>query len=83
MAEEVTLTTADIATLHVQADQFEGCMPLPGLENLGRAIVDAAGVPSGSPANYEHLRGATGAKPVDVAAEVAKLAADPALKLPE
>lgn len=30
---------------------------IPGLEHLGRAITDDAGVPSGSPANYENLRG--------------------------
>lgn len=41
------------------ADIFEGLEPVQGLEALGRAIVDAAGVPSGSPANYEHLRSAT------------------------
>jgi hypothetical protein len=33
---------------------------VPGLEHLGRAIVDANGIPSGSPANYENERGATG-----------------------
>lgn len=33
---------------------------LPGLEHLGRAITDENGVPSGSPANYENLRGKTG-----------------------
>lgn len=33
---------------------------LPGLEHLGRAITDDAGVPSGSPANFENLRGKTG-----------------------
>lgn len=37
---------------------FDGCEPLPGAEQFGRAIVDANGVPSGSPANYEYLRGA-------------------------
>lgn len=31
--------------------------PVPGLEHLGRAIVDEAGIPSGSPANYENTRG--------------------------
>lgn len=39
---------------------FEGHDPVPGLEALGRAIVDAHGQPSGSPANYEVLRGQTG-----------------------
>ena len=38
-------------------DPFEGYAPLDGLEHLGRAIVDANGVPSGSPANFENLRG--------------------------
>ncbi len=38
-------------------DIFEGHEPLPGLEPLGRHIRDASGVPSGSPANFEHLRG--------------------------
>lgn len=39
------------------APDFASAEPLPGLEHLGRAIVDEAGVPSGSPANYENLRG--------------------------
>lgn len=38
-------------------DPFEGYEPLPGLEHLGRHIVDSQGQPSGSPANFEHLRG--------------------------
>lgn len=38
-------------------DEFEGKEPVPGLEHLGRAIVDAQGQPSGSPANYEYTRG--------------------------
>ncbi len=38
-------------------DPFENTNPVPGLEHLGRAIVDANGIPSGSPANYEALRG--------------------------
>lgn len=36
---------------------FKDYKPLPGAEEFGRAIVDANGVPSGSPANYEYLRG--------------------------
>lgn len=38
--------------------EFEGYGPLPGLEHLGRHISDADGQPSGSPANFEQLRGA-------------------------
>lgn len=41
-------------------DPFAGASPLPGLEHLGRAIVDEQGMPSGSPANYEATRGKTG-----------------------
>lgn len=41
------------------ATDFEGKEAIPGLEHLGRAIVDENGVPSGSPANYENLRGRT------------------------
>lgn len=40
-----------------EIDPFEGMEPIAGLEHLGRAIVDSAGVPSGSPANYEETRG--------------------------
>lgn len=38
-------------------DVFKGMSPVAGLEHLGRAIVDKHGIPSGSPANYEQLRG--------------------------
>lgn len=38
-------------------DVFKDAQPIPGLEHLGRAIVDANGVPSGSPANFEATRG--------------------------
>jgi len=41
-------------------DVFEGTNPVTGLEHLGRAIVDKNGIPSGSPANYENLRGKGG-----------------------
>lgn len=61
-----------------------GAQPIEGLEHLGRAITDAAGVPSGSPANYEATRGLSGAQaPVDVNAIVANLATDAALQIPE
>lgn len=40
-----------------ETDIFEGHDVIPGLEHLGRAIVDKNGIPSGSPANYENLRG--------------------------
>ncbi len=33
---------------------------VPGLEHLGKAIVDDNGIPSGSPANFEYTRGRTG-----------------------
>lgn len=55
---------------------FDGREAIPGLEHLGRAIVDESGVPSGSPANYENLRGRTapGTAPVaDVQEQVRKL----------
>lgn len=58
------------------ASDFDGKEAITGLEHLGRAIVDDNGVPSGSPANYEHLRGraAPGTKPVPSAEEsVAKI----------
>lgn len=51
------------ANLDSDADDFADAKPVPGLEHLGRAIVDEAGVPSGSPANYEALRGRTGREP--------------------
>jgi hypothetical protein len=35
---------------------------VPGLEHLGKAIVDDNGQPSGSPANYERTRGSRGAQ---------------------
>jgi hypothetical protein len=38
-------------------DPFEGYEPIPGLEELGRAIRDKDGNLSGSPANYELIRG--------------------------
>lgn len=57
--------------------------PVPGLEHLGRAIVDERGMPSGSPANYEYLRGSDGLTPVDVGGEVLKLLTDPSLSLPQ
>lgn len=38
-------------------DPFETAVIIPGLEHLGLAIVDANGVPSGSPANFEATRG--------------------------
>lgn len=37
--------------------EFDNCAPLTGLEYLGRHIRDANGAPSGSPANFETLRG--------------------------
>jgi len=41
-----------------ETDPFEGHAPLPGrLASLGRHITDARGMPSGSPANFEALRG--------------------------
>lgn len=60
-------------------DPFDGAATVPGLEHLGRAIVDANGSPSGSPANFEYTRGAT-AEPTFTEEEkqaiVAKVAAD-------
>ena len=61
-------------------DPFEGHEPLPGkLESLGRHIRDASGMPSGSPANFEALRGKSyedlpGAD--DAAAVIAQLEAE-------
>jgi len=58
----------------MQDDIFEDKEPFEGLEPLGRAIVDKNGVPSGSPANYENLRGNNGLPPVDMDDIKAKLA---------
>lgn len=41
----------------MEVNDFDGKEAVTGLEHLGRAITDEAGVPSGSPANYENLRG--------------------------
>ena len=43
---------------------------IEGLEHLGRAIVDSNGIPSGSPANYEKLRGTTGRADLPNAADI-------------
>lgn len=64
-------------------DIFDGAETVPGLEKLGRAIVDERGEPSGSPANYEKTRGMDGLKPVNVAKTVSKLKNDPGLQVPE
>lgn len=40
-----------------EGDPFRHAEVIPGLEHLGRGIVDENGQPSGSPANYEALRG--------------------------
>jgi hypothetical protein len=48
---------------------------VPGLENLGRAIVDPSGVPSGSPANFEKTRGmASIGEPPNIADVITALA---------
>lgn len=54
------------------ADPFEGHAPLEGLEHLGRHIVDAAGQPSGSPANFERTRGLGAINDDPRAAELAR-----------
>lgn len=51
------------------SDIFEGREPVAGLEYLGRAIVDANGQPSGSPANYEATRGADHPAGLPIAAD--------------
>ena len=56
------------------SDPFEGYEPLPGLEHLGRHITDAQGQPSGSPANFEHLR-SKGSPPLNATAYADVLAA--------
>ncbi len=53
----------------VHDDPFRDGIIIKGLDHLGRAIVDASGVPSGSPANYEALRGATHPSGLPVAAQ--------------
>ena len=50
----------EVAAEEVQPIVWRRHEPIAGLEHLGRAIVDAAGQPSGSPANYENLNGSTG-----------------------
>lgn len=66
------------AAVETEADPFKGAEPVEGLEHLGNAIVDKAGVPSGSPANYEALRGITGTEktPEQVADMKAAIAAE-------
>lgn len=61
---------------------FVGMPVIKGLEHLGRAIVDDAGVPSGSPANYEATRGSTGAKSISDG-ERARIMADLADAFPK
>lgn len=55
--------------------EFEGTKEVEGLESLGRAIVDAQGAPSGSPANYENLRGKSGQE-IITAEDKARMVAD-------
>ncbi|MDE2096669.1 MAG: hypothetical protein KGL39_05425 [Patescibacteria group bacterium] len=60
-AANTSATVAATVTLSApvaDAEAFAGYKPLPGLETLGRHITDANGAPSGSPANFEALRGA-------------------------
>lgn len=47
--------------LSLMADdaEFAGAAEVAGLEHLGAGILDASGQPSGSPANWANLRGAT------------------------
>lgn len=53
----------DVTNIDSDPDPFANAKTVPGLDHLGRAIVDESGVPSGSPANYEALRGRTGNEP--------------------
>lgn len=53
MANKKTQAKAATAT---PMSEFEGHAPLKGHKELGWAIVDKNGFPSGSPANYEVLR---------------------------
>lgn len=76
------MAAPEIMDAAVVEDAFANAEVVPGLEHLGKAIVDERGAPSGSPANYEKLRGWDGLAPVDLQAEVGKIAADPALTLP-
>lgn len=39
------------------ADPFAGAVIVPGLESLGRGVLDKQGRPSGSPANWEATAG--------------------------
>lgn len=66
-----------------EIDPFEGREPIAGLEHLGRAIVDEAGQPSGSPANYEATRGKGAYAPTeeDRAAAIATLQNDAGLAI--
>lgn len=61
-----------------ESDPFEGYEPIPGLEHMGRAIVDANGMPSGSPANFEASRGKGAYVPTeeDRSAMIAMIAAE-------
>ncbi len=58
--EKQTVTSADVGKLSdviAEDDPFKEAEALPGHENLGRVITDSNGQLSGSPANYEALRG--------------------------
>lgn len=65
------------------ADPFAGYEPFPGLEHLGRAITDAQGQPSGSPANYEALRGRGDPAQAAVSAPVSAADVLTSLNLPQ
>ncbi len=58
--DEVEISEDDVAELDEvlkEKDPFEGHDVVPGLEHLGRVIKNSQGHLSGSPANYEALRG--------------------------
>ena len=63
------------------AADFKDAEVIPGLEHLGRAIVDENGVPSGSPANFEALRGKSGESISET--EKQKIIADLAAEFPD
>jgi hypothetical protein len=46
-------------TEEMQEDKFATAQVVPGLEALGKGIVDKYGRPSGSPANWEATAGLT------------------------
>lgn len=74
--QQMTSDVGNTAQPLDDGDPFEGKEPVPGLEHLGRAIVDENGIPSGSPANYEVTRGANNMQPLPPLSEIISAVAE-------